>query len=114
MNMHKRTVGNAIIVARIAAVIVAFLFAHDLMMTAMPHHAGAESVHHELVVVEECGNTEGVPHSASGTSFELPASLGTPVVANCEYDPGVGYVLDPTDVDCDASTRRALLQVFLN
>ena len=101
-------------VARLAAIVIAFLFAHDLMMTAMPHHAGAESVHHELVVVEECGNTEGVPHSASGTSFELPASLGTPVVANCEYDPGVGYVLDPADVDCDASTRRALLQVFLN
>lgn len=114
MNMHKRTIGNAIIVARIAAVIVAFLFAHDLMMTVMPQYASAETPHHGIMVVEECGTIEGVPHSSSGTSFELPVSLGTPVVASCEYDPGIGYALDPVEVDSDASTRRALLQVFLN
>lgn len=114
MIMPKPITGNAMIVARLAAIVIAFLFAHDLMMTVMPHNAGAESVHHELVVVEECANNEGVSHSSSGSSFELPGSLGNAVMANCEYDPGIGFTPDPVDVDSDASTRRALLQVFLN
>lgn len=88
------------------------LFGHDMLMVATPHQP--QGVHADHAVVEQCGPTEG----ALTQLMLLPAAH--PPAAFLSFDTFAPDQLASTshenqaEVLADASTRRAMLQVFLN
>jgi len=110
---NSRT-GNAMIMVRMAAMVIAFVLGHDVMMTMLPQPAAAESAHHRVIQVEQCGSTEGMVHPHSGPPVDqsivnlLPADLAQ------YFDTGSSRVPEPVYTQLDSSARRAWLQVFLN
>lgn len=116
MRLHMPTFAHSslITLARIAAVVIVLVFAHDVMMTVHPQHAMAESAHHQIVEVQECDSTEGIATQPAGSPVDFPAANLTPA-GLYQPDPGSALTtLEPVFVEPDASTRRAWLQVFLN
>lgn len=105
---------NAIIVARIAAIVIAFVLGHDVMMTMLPQHAAAESAHHQVIEVQQCGSTEGFVHPHSGPVVDQSNVNFIPVGLAQYLDTGASRAPEPVYAYPDASVRRAWLQVFLN
>ncbi len=112
--MHTFAHIGLITLARIAAVVIVLVFAHDVMMTVHPQHAMAESTHHEIVEVQECGSTEGIATQQSGSPVDALAAHLTPAGLYQVDAASARTSLEPQFVGPDASTRRAWLQVFLN
>ncbi len=114
MNGHKPRVTKAMIMVRIAAVVIAFVLGHDAMMAINPASAVAETPHHDVVKIQVCGNTEGMPHSVSGPLFDhAPAATGHVGVLPTTDTTAI-TTPRPDTFGEDSSTRRAWLQVFLN
>lgn len=113
MTIHEPLIGNAMTLARLAAIVIAFVLGHDAMMAAQPHH-GTESHHHEVIEVEECGSTEGIAHVQTGPTVDHPSANFTPAGLYQACDTGASLASDPVFVESDSSTRRAWLQVYLN
>ena len=116
MRLHMPTFVDISLVtlARIAAVVIVLVFAHDVMMTVHPQHAIAESAHHEIVEVQECGSSEGIATQQSGSPVDALTAHLIPAGLYYADSGSANTSLVPVFVEPDASTRRAWLQVFLN
>ena len=114
MIARKRPYLNLMTVVRCAALVIVFVFAHDVMMTLQPHHAVAESAHHDIVQVQECGNTEGIATQQFGSPVESPTANLTAAGIYRADTASASLTREPLFVEPDASARRAWLQVFLN
>lgn len=114
MNGRINTSRHAMIMARIAAVVVAFVFAHELMMVVQPMPAMAESHHHEVMEVQECATTDGLVHVFTGPPLDQPIANLTPAGEFPSWASVMPAAAVADTGTIDASTRRAMLQVFLN
>ena len=114
MSVHKRKTSNAMTVVRLATMVIVFVLGHDVMMTMLPHHAVAESAHHQVIEVEECGSSQGVAHPHTGPLVDQSIVHVTPAGLDQYLDTGASRALEPVYTESDASVRRARLQVFLN
>ena len=115
MRARKPTTGYAMIMARIAVVVIAFVLGHDAMMAANPHvdPVGSHASHVETMV-EECTVVEGhVQHASVHALFfwEMDTSAADTII----------WLKDLTRASTEsvasppASTSlRIALQVFLN
>ncbi len=99
---------------RLAAIVIAFVLGHDVMMAMLPQHAAAESAHHHVIEVEQCGSTEGMVHPHSGPPVDQSIANLVPAGLAQYLDTGVSRMPESGYVYPDASARRAWLQVFLN
>jgi hypothetical protein len=107
-------IGNAMTMVRLAAIVIAFVLGHDVMMTMLPQHAAAESAHHQVIKVEQCGSAEGMVHPHSGPPIDQSIANLVPDGLAQYLDTGASRTPEPVYVHSDASARRAWLQVFLN
>ena len=99
---------------RLAAIVVAFVLGHDVMMTMLPQHAAAESAHHHVIQVEQCGSTEGMVHPHSGPPVDQSIVNIVPAGLAQYLDTEVSRAPEPVYAHSESSARRAWLQVFLN
>lgn len=104
----------AMMMVRLAAIVIAFVLGHDVMMTMLPQHAAAESGHHQVVKVEQCGSIEGMVHPHSGPPIDQSIVNLIPAGLAQYLDTGVTRAPETVYDHSDASARRAWLQVFLN
>lgn len=114
MNVRKQHIPNAMTMVRLAAIVIVFVLGHDVMMTMLPHHTAAESAHHHVIEVEECGSSEGLAHPHTGPLVDQSIVHFTPVGLDNYLDTGASRAPEPAYIESDASVRRARLQVFLN
>lgn len=114
MIAHKGPYLNLMTVVRCAALVIVFVFAHDVMMTLHPGHAVAASTHHEIVEVQDCGSTEGIATQQFGSPGDPPTANFTAAGLYQADSHSDRIPLKSLFVEPDASARRAWLQVFLN
>lgn len=105
---------TAIMLARLAVIVVMLLFMHDAMMAMSPHTADHES-HHELTIAgQECGNTEGITRSIPDSPFGPILVTITPIDLGLAFDVRSSIRIEPVRDGPDSSTIRVWQQVFLN
>lgn len=114
MTVPRLRTGNAMMMVRLAAIVIVFVLGHDVMMTMLPHHAAAESAHHQVIEVEECGSSEGVVHLHAGPLTHQSLVSLVPGGPDPHLDTDVSRAPEPVYAQSDPSVRRAWLQVFLN
>jgi hypothetical protein len=114
MTVPKQRTEKAMTMVRLAAIVIVFVLGHDLMMTLLPQHAAAESAHHQVIEVEQCGSTEGMVHPHSGPGVGQSIANLVPAGLAQYLDTGASRTPEPVYAHSDASARRAWLQVFLN
>ncbi|MCA9834043.1 MAG: hypothetical protein KC435_08865 [Thermomicrobiales bacterium] len=119
--MHWRTYKEqATIAAHIAVIVLVSLLAHDVLMAAGVHSTSPEN-HHELLnkahhaaadESADCGPFEGLNQAPPHFSVSaVPSSIDFMPLFHLPCISGESDLEVPPQ---DASTRRALLQVYLN
>lgn len=105
---------TAVMLARLAAIVVMFIFVHDAMMAMSPHSAVQDSHHGLMIELQECGSTEGVARSIPDSPCGNALVTVTPIDLRLSFDWSNFMRMEPIHDGPDSSAIRIWQQVFLN
>lgn len=97
----------------IAIFVCALLLGHDALMAMSPHDTSLESAHHDLMI-EQCGVSDGTTRAVSHLPTTLADLAAGPADAPVWFDTSSVHGRADIVPGRDASSLRAMLQVFLN